>query len=135
MISGQAQEFVEQHCLGVLGTVDPHGEPWGSAVFYANDEDGNVYFLTRDGTRKYQNLAANPRVSFVIFDESHRQTLQMTGLARPVSDPAAIADWSAKIRGAISQADPDLPVDHMENGDYHLIKLEFAHSYYSDYKS
>jgi uncharacterized protein YhbP (UPF0306 family) len=42
------------------------GVPWASTVMFAYDADLNLYFLSKEETRKAQNLQANPQVSVTI---------------------------------------------------------------------
>ena len=75
------QERMEKHqltqeeieCLltaaqtGVLSTLDPDGAPYAIPVHFAA-VDGAVYFHCRTKGRKTDNLLADPRVCFTVYD-------------------------------------------------------------------
>ena len=64
----QSQQF------GVLAT-SASGQPYTSLVAFAATTDLNaLYFATTRATRKYANLSAEPRVSFLIDSRSNSAT-------------------------------------------------------------
>jgi hypothetical protein len=52
--------------LAVLGSVSPEGFPQAALVGIAVSEELEIVFDTLDTTRKFRNLTANCRASFVI---------------------------------------------------------------------
>jgi general stress protein 26 len=58
--------FIAKHKLGVLATISPSGEPQAAVVGIAVTSELELVFDTVKTSRKYQNLAANPRIAFVI---------------------------------------------------------------------
>ena len=65
--------------MGILSTASEEGKPWGAAVYYVADEDFNIYFVTRTGSYKYQNLDKNPVVAFTVADAQTQTTVQVQG--------------------------------------------------------
>lgn len=78
-----------------LATVGPDGAPQAAAVFYAADEDLNLYFLSSPTSRHSQNLARTPRVAATVHADGQAwqaiRGLQIEGTARQVDGARALA--------------------------------------------
>jgi general stress protein 26 len=72
--------FIAKHKLGVLATISPSGEPQAAVVGIAVTSELELVFDTVKTSRKYQNLAANSRIAFVIGGEEEI-TVQYEGEA------------------------------------------------------
>ena len=77
------------HFPSYLGTVRPDGRPHATRVG-VRWHDGDLYFLSGEGTRKARNLAANPRSTFAIHLKDLDLDLVLEGEAHPASDQATI---------------------------------------------
>ena len=79
--------------LAVLAT-QGGGQPHTSLIAFAASEDlRHLVFATERGTRKFANLAADPRVALLVDDRSHRAAdlveataVTATGRAREAQD-------------------------------------------------
>src|SRR3989338_3166814 len=67
--------------LGVVSTISEENKPESAFVYYTFDEKLNIYFATRDGSRKYKNILKNKNVAFAMATENPPQTLQLEGVA------------------------------------------------------
>lgn len=47
--------------------------PWASTVFFAFDDDLNIYFISNPATRKIQNINQNPKIACAINEYIHRK--------------------------------------------------------------
>ena len=58
-----------QH-LGRLATIDPSGQPQNNPVGFEVDDEGRIIIYGRDlaATKKFRNIASNPKVAFVVDD-------------------------------------------------------------------
>jgi hypothetical protein len=63
---GRIAAFLAAHTTLTLATVGPDGAPAAAAVFYAHDDDLNLYFLSEEKTLHAQNILADPRVAAAI---------------------------------------------------------------------
>jgi hypothetical protein len=71
--------FVKNRRLGVIATASNDGTPEAALINIAVTPELEIIFETTSATRKYVNLARNPRVCLVIgWDDD--QTLQVDGL-------------------------------------------------------
>lgn len=59
-------EFIARQKLGVLGSIAADGSPQSALVGIGVSNELEIIFDTVKSSRKFQNLIANPRCSFVI---------------------------------------------------------------------
>jgi hypothetical protein len=75
--------------------VGPDGAPQAAAVFYAADEDFNLYFLSSPTSRHSQNLARDPRVAATVHADGQAwqaiRGLQIEGAAQQVEGAGELA--------------------------------------------
>ncbi len=75
--------YLSKRGLGVVSSIGPDGAPQSALVGYAVTPSLELVFDTVASTRKYSNLIARPKCSFVIgWDAEH--TVQYEGVAREV---------------------------------------------------
>ncbi len=79
-------EFMREHPLGILSSVSPAGDPHGVAIYYTFDNNFHVYFLTRDKTRKCENISRNNRVMLSAVDPKTQTSLQITATCSQITD-------------------------------------------------
>lgn len=128
-------EFLSHHPTGVLSTASPTGEPWGSTIVFACDEDFTFYFMTRANTQKYKNIAANPHIALTVTDQATQTTVQAAGTVELVSTdemmdvvfqkldkikPAGTQHWVA-------------PVYKIHEGDYMVLSFKPTSLQYADF--
>ena len=78
--------FLTQFRLGVLGTIGPAGAPQSALVGIAITPTLEIVFDTVKSSRKYPNLVARPRCSFVVGWDGE-QTVQFEGEAEELKSP------------------------------------------------
>lgn len=74
-------QFIAKQKLGVLATISSDGTPQSALVGIAVTPDLEIIFDTVKASRKFQNLTANPRCSFVV-GWAGEITVQYEGKAR-----------------------------------------------------
>jgi len=82
----KAFEFIKSQKLMVVATHDEHG-PWVANVYIGAEDDGTIYFISREGAKHSQTILQDPKVAFSIcwFDPSNhknRKAIQGLGLCR-----------------------------------------------------
>jgi PPOX class probable F420-dependent enzyme len=71
-----------------LVTLDSHGRPQTTAVWYAVDGEGRLTTSITDQRQKYKNLVANPEVDLFVIDPTNPfHTLEIRGTVELVADP------------------------------------------------
>ncbi|MGO8870092.1 MAG: PPOX class F420-dependent oxidoreductase [Acidimicrobiales bacterium] len=72
-----------------LTTVDRHGRPQSTAVWYLVDEDGRLKGSITPDRQKYRNLSGNPNCALFIIDlQNPFRTLEIRAEAVLAPDPA-----------------------------------------------
>lgn len=114
--------YINQHAAAVLGTINENNEPHGAVIFVYANNDGKIYFLTKNQTQKYNNLISHPQVSLTIFDQSNNSTLQASGQAHQIDDPEVNNQVMPHITRA-QMGSPEWlpPIAKIQAGDYKLF--------------
>ena len=77
-------EYLRAHRLAVVSSVAPNGAPQSALVGVAVTDALEIVFDTTSVTRKHANLSQDSRAA-VTFSGPGEQTLQLEGIAHPVS--------------------------------------------------
>lgn len=88
----QAYDFITQHPLAALATVDGSHEPDLAMVYCLIRADLTLYFSTRVEGRKYINLSRRPLYAMAFYDEETLTTVQLRGTASRIEDIALEQD-------------------------------------------
>lgn len=133
----EASNFLLEHTIGTLSTVDSEGNVHGAVIYYVAEGEMNIYFVSKTETGKVKNILSHPQVSFTIFDAPNAQTLQINGIAHTETDQPTIEyifDTVVKKRpynGAMLLP----PVTALQNsGEYTIIRISPTEAKYSNYK-
>lgn len=121
----KAHDFLKGHPVGVLATVDPDGNPHAAAIYFTIDGSSTISFLTKAGTKKADNLKRNGRAVLVVYDAMLQTTVQVTGEAVAVADPAEVNEVFAGILTAsIAVSNTSVPpISKLQAGDYVAYRL------------
>ncbi len=84
-IQDEAWQFLQSHEVGVLSTIERTGSLTNAVIYYTT-HDGYLYFMTKEDSRKADNILGNQHIAFVVFDEAKLQTVQMQGIVEQVED-------------------------------------------------
>jgi pyridoxamine 5'-phosphate oxidase family protein len=98
-LSASVLAYLGSQRLGRLATVDPHGAPQNNPVgFRYNAEAGTIDIggLSMGASRKFRNLAGNPKVAFVVDDIASVQPwrvrcVEIRGRAEALHDQVPLA--------------------------------------------
>src|SRR3989338_7103029 len=112
--------------LGVVSTVSAGNKPESAFVYFAFDEDYNIYFVTREGSRKYKNLLQNKKIAFVTATENPPQTLQLEGTAEVIHDPEEQKRLFEELVGLASAKHFSPPISQIDEGGIQFIKISPA---------
>jgi general stress protein 26 len=109
--------------LGVISTIHADGKPEAAVVYFSSDENMNIYFTTRAGTRKYKNLLQNPHAAFVVYSENPPKTMQIEGTVVAITDPYQQTVLFSKLVGKVTENDDLPPIDKMPESEIMFMKL------------
>lgn len=112
--------FLFAHPVGVLSTVTPDGDPHGAVIYYSIDRSFNISFLTKDRTRKFDNITHHDHVTLTVFDPATLFTAQITGVATKIADSEAInAVANAVLKACLATSKTGVPpITKLQAGDY-----------------
>ena len=84
-------EYLGKNRLMTLAT-SSNDAPWATTLFFAYDDDLNLYFLSQETTRKVQNILKNPKVAVTIDREQPTpgkvKGIQLEGTAEEFTNPS-----------------------------------------------
>ena len=109
--------------LGVISTVNEESKPESAFVYYAFDENLNIYFVTKDSSRKFKNIVKNKNVAFAMATENPPQTLQMEGVAAVHSDLENQKHLFQELVGLASAKHFSPPISQQTRGGLQFIKI------------
>lgn len=66
----KAKQIVAENLYMTISTASASGEPWVSPVFFAHDDQYNLYWVSNKEAKHSRNVAENPRIAIVIFDST-----------------------------------------------------------------
>ena len=110
--------------LGVVSTISEENKPESAFVYYTFDEKLDIYFATRDGSRKYKNILKNKNVAFVMATENPPQTLQLEGIASVHDDLDEQKYMFQELVGLASSKHFSAPISQQtKSGGLQFIKI------------
>jgi general stress protein 26 len=119
-------EFLKNNNVGVLATASNTGIPHAATIYITFDQDLNIYFVTRKGTRKSQNLQGNAQAALAIYNAASQTTLQAEGTVIEVTESSKI-QWVFndiwRIAAQTSSSNQPPPSQLVGSGEYVAYKL------------
>ena len=121
-----AYNFLKNHKVGVLATVDPNGEPHAAAIYYFVDKGLTISFVTKTHTRKADNLQHNSHAALLVYEAESQTTVQVTGVVTAVTELLDInAILQQAIYASIDTANTSVPpLAKLKEGDYIGFRME-----------
>jgi len=128
--------YIDQHPIATLGTINPDGSPHGAVVYIcADNHQGTIYFVTKQETKKYQNLLGRDRVSITVVNPMDNSTLQADGRAFTVQNPAVIDMVMKKIAHEhVSAKDWLPPIAKLRAGAYEVVGVTLARARLAEFQ-
>ncbi len=114
---------LEASRLGVVSTVSAENKPESALVYFAFDENLNIYFATKDSSRKYKNILQNKNVAFVMATVNPPQTLQLEGVASVHNNIEDQKHLFQELVGLASSKHFSAPISQQPDGGLQFIKI------------
>ena len=126
----KVKAYIDKNPIATLGTVNSDTTPSGAVVYVCTDlKRPVVYFVTKQQTKKYQNLRERHRVSLTIVNPSENSTLQAGGRAFDVEDTLTIDKVMETIAHEhVSAKDWLPPIAKLRAGAYVIVGVELAYA-------
>lgn len=109
--------------LGVVSTVSEDKKPESAYVYFAFDENVNIYFVTKDASRKFKNILKNKNVAFALATENPPQTLQLEGIASVHNEAEDQKHLFQELVGLASARHFSAPISQQPAGGLQFIKI------------
>lgn len=109
--------------LASISTVSADGKPHSASVYFTFDDSLAIYFATRMGSRKYQNLLNNPSVAFLVSSINPPTTLQLEGVANLVTDSGDQRTYFTQILEKATKDHAIPPISQMMDSELAIIKI------------
>ena len=85
-LTAEQRAFLEERHFAVLGTINASGAPHLTIMWYLLDGD-EIVFNTKVGRAKQSNLARDPRVSLLVYDDGGYNYMRIDGRVTTITDP------------------------------------------------
>lgn len=119
-------DFLTRNPVGVLTTVDPDGYPHGVVIYFVVDKQFNVSFLTKTGTKKYDNLLRNNTIMLVAYEPVSQSVAQVVGSAHEINNKDAGKQVAQQVFGACLKTSGSgvPPINKLNAGAYTAFFIE-----------
>jgi uncharacterized protein YhbP (UPF0306 family) len=117
--------FLHANPVGVLSSVTPDDTPHGTVIYFSIDSHFTIYFITKDRTRKHDNLKHNSHVMLTVFESVSQTTAQIVGVATELTDTRTISRIAGAVVSACTRtSDAGLPpISKLQAGMYVGYKI------------
>lgn len=118
-------DFLQANPVGVLTTVDPNGDPHATVIYFSIDPQFNILFMTKNETKKYDNLLHNNHAMLLVYDTPTQTTVQITAKAIEQTDKTEIGKaFVESLRTAKAKSESGIPpILKLHAGDYTAFVL------------
>jgi general stress protein 26 len=127
-------EYMKEHPVAVLSTVDGHGNPHGAVVYMYAASVLNFYFVTKAETQKFRDLVKHRHVSVTIADDENNSSIQANGTAHVVEETEVIQMVMAHMAKVYARSSDWLaPITKIRAGEYQVVNIKPSHIRLSEY--
>ena len=113
-------EFLKENSVGTLSTVNNSTEPHASVVYYNIDENESITFITKQNTRKANNIKQNSNVVLSVYEPVSQTVVQLEGAAELISSlTESQRAFKAMVLSARQTSDSGIPpISKLKSGHY-----------------
>ena len=131
-------KWIQSQPVATLATVSFAGMPQLATVYTDIDDNYYCYLVTRQDTRKYENLRHTKAVSLSWFDASRLVTCEISGEAHVVRSGKEVSAIITRLQKMILEQKSGYwipPVGQINGGDYVVLRVIPDLVRYADYSS
>lgn len=137
IISPDAENFLRDHAMATLATLDDDGYPHVTPIFYVYT-DVAVYFISANDSRKLVYIADHPKVGLSVTDQQTLSTAAITGVAKivPTDDKSGIR-LLERIAQVSAENSPDAfpPVMQLDGEGVKMVRIRIESCTFSQYQN
>lgn len=119
-------DFLKKNQVGVLATVDLNGNPHAATIYFSVDNEFNTTFITKNRTKKHDNLKHNNHAMIVVYEPVTQTTIQIIGVAETIDNKVeagiVFIDTLKTSRATSNGGIP--PISKLHAGEYVAYKLK-----------
>lgn len=122
----EAWNFLQKHPLGTIATINQSGVPEVAAVYFFTENDFSCFFVTKVGTRKFQNSLERQVATLLSFDEEELVSVEIPGQVEIITEIAAITRIIEKFEDLVLMRKKGYwvpPISQIDAGQYVVCKL------------
>jgi len=131
-------EWLSKHPLATLATVSATGAPQLATVYTYVDQNHHCYLITKEETRKYQNVQRTTTVALSWFDSVDMVSCEIAGMASVVQSGEEVLAAITQLQELIAKQKPGYwipPVGQGNGGNYAVLQIIPEIVRYADYSS
>lgn len=119
----QITNFLLNHSVGVLATCSKEGAPYAAAIYFIIDQNLNIYFVSKQNTKKVANISENNHVSLAVYDQQSQTTVQIAGTATKVEDQWRFDDIFQRVLAVTARTSESRvpPISKIAAGPYEIF--------------
>jgi hypothetical protein len=130
--------WLQQHPVATVATISKTYKPELAVVYTNVDEDFNCYFITKESTRKYENLHRDKSITLAWFNDLDLTTCEMAGDAFVVLDSAEATSALIRLEALMVNQQAEYwtpPVGQLEGSQYAIFRVIPRRVSFVDYSS
>jgi len=118
-------DFLNRMGVGVLASVSPNNEPHATVIYFVIEPNFLIRFLTKTGTKKYENILKNKRVTLAVFEAKTQSVVQVYGEAMELKNAQQINEVADAVNGVSNQtaAGNDMPIAKLDAGEFAAFQI------------
>lgn len=121
-------DYLSSNPIGVLSTVNSNCDPHGAVIYFAIDSNFNISFITRNATRKFDNLKHHDHAMLTVYDPKTQTTAQVIGAVHEIRDNDKINEIAQQIfKSSLQTSDAGIPpISKLFEGSYVAFTIDPA---------
>lgn len=131
-----AWNFLQDHPLGTLASINGDGIPDLSAIYFFTKSDFTCYFVTKVQTRKYQNFLRDPKATLLCVSEVDRISAEVQGNVETVTDVVKVAQIIEEFQSLVASRSAEYwipPIAQLSAGEYVVCMLVPSVVHFNDF--
>lgn len=126
--------FLSEHNRAVIASSDHSGQPYTSVIFYYVYKDSEVRFITKSGTKKFDNFKRNAYASMTVVDCDQPIAVDITGRVEQIVNVEEHDETMQQILKVSRKYKLDLPpIVKLHAGGFVSFRLTLKQGKYTDY--
>ena len=119
-------DFLHDNPAGVLTSVDTNGYPHGAVIYFYINDKFVISFLTKKGTKKYDNLLRNNKVMLVVYEPVSQSVAQVIGRAYEIKDNYDVSLMAQHVfEASMKMSEGGVPpITKLQVGPYVAFEIE-----------